>query len=180
MAVATAGSSGPAGAQGATPVDLSVTPGGEEIRAEMHTDLDGLLLGTGGTVDLELRLLALETLRAKGPAAVEQAVAKLEAMFRRRVRIRFDGRRVGVTVSFPARRDSGGSLLSLGWVAVVSARVPEDAKSVSFFASRAFRSIDLTVRLGGERIRLRLLPGEESRALELSEPVSQDVGNQAG
>jgi hypothetical protein len=148
-------------------VDLRIEEQNALVRADLHTDLDGLLLGMAGTPDLLARLSAMERLRRAGSEATAEAVDALVDFFRRRVRLRFDGQSQNLVVTFPARRELHGELLTLGTFVRFEAEIPEAARELTFFASRALRSVDLEVVGDGLALRFALEPGERSPPIPL-------------
>ena len=151
-----------------TRVELSWSTGGERIEAALRGDFDGLLLGMAGSPSVQARLQNFEALRRGGSGAVAVAVNDLTGLLRRRIRLRADGEKLMTRIEFPERQDRDGVLVTLGAVAVIGAEVPRGAQSASFFASRAFREVELTSLLGRERFETSLVPGERSPALDLS------------
>lgn len=134
-------------------------------RVELICDLDELALGLPPGQDageVVRRLQALE------PAEMERALEDLKALFRKRVRIRFDGRADEPLVEFP-RPGQGLSHADeiptvLGVVARLSGSVPPDAREFSFWASRAFTAVHLTItrESAGEPFTQVLGVGQES------------------
>jgi hypothetical protein len=83
------------------------------------------------------------------PAAeFEARLDKLRELFRRRVRARFDDRPIPFEVSFPEHGATAAQApipTVLGVTARLTGRIPPHAKNVSFFASRAFPVVHLTI-----------------------------------
>lgn len=138
---------------------------------EVTADLDALLLGAGSghdAAELVARIAALPE------AEREASVDRLRALFQRRVRLRFDGQPVPFDVSFPDRRAgavSSGGEEAPSWLGLrvrLSARAPGDWRRFSFWASRAFQAVRLTVvELASGRTAVHELEvGEESPAFE--------------
>ena len=114
--------------------------------AEMICDLDALALGVPQDSD-DAELVA--TLRALSADELDQRIERLERLFERRVRVRFDGQPAPVDVSFPdhgtPRADEAEIPTLLGLTARLSGAVPPGATTVEFFASRSFSDVHLTV-----------------------------------
>jgi hypothetical protein len=141
------------------------------FQVDMTSDLDALALGA--SPDADSRRLA--EILAELP--VEERLRRLESLrelFRRRVRVHFDGRPTGFEVSFP---EAGRPLAPeaepsyLGLLARLEGTAPAGASAVSFRASRAFPPVELTVLEEGtlSGTRLPLQRGEESPAYGLGE-----------
>jgi len=158
--------------------DLSLTetrvtfPGDGTFEIEMVLDLDALALGAprGGDSDrLAARLATLP------PDRLADTVADLEELFRRRVRVRFDGTPVGFAVAFPERAATAvvrrGGPTVLGTIAVLTGTIPEGGREFSFFASRVFPPVELVVNgpLGAELYRELVPPGARSSPLDLED-----------
>jgi len=129
---------------GFTDTTVSLRPDGTFV-VDVGYDLDALALGVepvanSGALAAEIRAL---------PAAERDAlVERLADVLTRRIRVRFDGQPVPFTVSLPMRGHPaapGEPASALGLVARLEGRVPAGAKTVSFFASRAFPPVRLTV-----------------------------------
>jgi len=153
------------------------------FQVDMTCDLDALALGAppgADSAELAARLRAL-------PSGELQAhVERLRDYFERRIRLRFDGEPVAISVSFPAY---GTALAAdaavptvLGLVARLEGRVPEGAESFTFRASRAFPSVHLTVlRQAGAAERTILEQGVPSEAIPIEEiPAEPDRLEVAG
>ena len=135
-------------------------------------DLDALALGAPSTADSTALAAEIEAL---DPDAREELVARLLALLKRRLRVRFDGEREAFEVSLPGRGQpppEGVPPAALGLVARLSGRVPEGAEAVTFFASRAFPQVRLTVtRAGDPTGPVEMLePGGESWPIPLAGP----------
>ena len=128
---------------------------------EMVCDLDALMLGLGPGHESQ-QVAAYIT--ALSPAERDAGVSRLERLFERRVRNRFDGEPARFAVSLPDATRS-----TLGTVARLDGEIPEAASSYTFFASRSFRQIRLSVGWEGSEDRYELLlpAGEESAPFSL-------------
>jgi hypothetical protein len=109
-------------------------------------DLDALAMGVDAAATDSAALAAeIEAL----PADRRQAlVSDLGAMLKRRVRVLFDDQPAALEVAFTGDgppRPPGTPPSALGLVARFTGRVPEGARAVSFFASRAFPPVRLNV-----------------------------------
>jgi hypothetical protein len=152
-----------------TDVCLALDAAGQ-FRADLSGDLDALALGVDPSADSAALAAQIE-----GLSAVERQrlVDGLVELLRRRVRVRFDGVAAPFEVSLPedGRPEPPGALpTALGLVARLSGRVPPDAHAVSFFASRAFPPVRLTVQMERPGVSAtELLPrGVESQPLPLA------------
>jgi len=140
--------------------------------ADVGCDVDALALGVSSSADSTALAAEIEAL---SPAAREELVARLEALLRRRIRVRFDGAPAPFEVTLPehGRPRSPDRLPSaLGLVVRLDGRVPEGAREVTFFASLAFAQVRLAVTRPGEaQGPMELVtPGAESRPLALTGP----------
>jgi hypothetical protein len=120
------------------------------FRAEIVCDADALALGVEASAadsgELAARIEAM-------PKAEQDALASAAgALLGRRIRVRFDDQPAAFTASFPERgtRPPGSQPSALGLVAQLDGRIPDGARTVSFFASRAFPPVRLTV-VGSDR-----------------------------
>jgi len=115
---------------------------------EMTVDLDALALGAPpGTDSAELAA----ALRGMGEEELEERVEKLRVLFRRRVRVLFDGDPAPPEqVEFPERGGGGAGEgvepTVLGLTARLTGRIPGGAESIAFRASRAFPPVQLSIR----------------------------------
>jgi len=132
----------------------------------LQTDLDALLLGVAPATSLGERVREME---ARSSSELDRAAERLNKMLERRLRIRFDGDPVPFSIAYPRASRRDGRLLSLGNTLRLEGDVPEAARSVSFFASRSFGSILLTVDVEARpQPELFLLqPGERSSPVTL-------------
>ncbi len=113
-------------------------------------DLDALALGVASSADSEALAAEIEAL---DPDAREELAERLLVLLKRRLRVRFDGQPDAFEVSLPERRQpppEGALPTALGLVARLSGRVPEQAQEVTFFASRSFPPVRLTVTRAGK------------------------------
>lgn len=126
----------------ATDVELTL-PGDGTFRVEMTADLDALALGVPWTVDsAELA----ERLRSLPPEELTRETDRLQETFQRRVRVRLDGEPVDFDVTFPGPDTPEPEIPTvLGTHAILTGTVPETAEALTFFASRAFPPVRLTV-----------------------------------
>ena len=116
------------------------------FQIEMICDLDALALGAPQDAD-DAQLVA--TLRSLSSEEFEQRIERLGQLFRRRVRVRFDGEPAPFEVAFPdygtSRADEADVPTVLGLTARLTGVVPTGATAVEFFASRAFSDVHLTI-----------------------------------
>ncbi len=138
------------------------------FEADLIHDLDALLLGVPTSSDDAELVAEIERLP---PDEFAERVANLRRLFERRVRIRFDGEPAPFEVSFPDHGAPPTAIPSvLGVTARFTGRIPDGASTASFFASRAFGEVHLTV-VAEERIlevRSVLPPGARSDPLDLT------------
>ena len=166
------------GSQGEVQAELVIRRAGS-FTLELRTDLDALLLGVGPGASLVERVHAMEAL---SDADMERAVARLSELFRRRIRVRFDGAPAAFSVDYPESRLRDGRLVSLGNKVLLEGAVPGDASRVSFSASRSFGPILLIVEVerdpvdgdpveaAARRVIALLEAGARSTPLELDRP----------
>jgi hypothetical protein len=128
---------------GFTDVRLELRADGT-FRADVLCDLDALALGVDSSAD-SAELAA--RIQAMPPAEQDAAVAAAAEVVKRRIRVRFDDQPAPFTVAMPERgtRPPGVLPSALGLVAQLDGRIPGGAREVSFFASRAFPPVRLTV-----------------------------------
>ncbi|HUG53484.1 MAG TPA: HupE/UreJ family protein [Vicinamibacteria bacterium] len=127
-----------------TDVTLQLRPDGT-FQADVVADLDALALGVDASAD-SAELAA--RIGSMPPAEQDVLVARLGDLMQRRLRVRFDDGPAPFEVSLPerGRTPPGASVPSaLGLIARLEGRVPDGARAVSFFASRAFPPVRLTV-----------------------------------
>ena len=157
-----------------TEVSLTLRNDGA-FEANLIYDLDALALGVPlDTDDAELAA-ALEGLP---PEEFATRVARLQRLFERRVRIRFDGQPTPFEVSFPdygtARATDAEIPTVLGLTARLTGRIPEGASTAGFFASRAFGEVYLTIVDARRAVEVRsvLEPGARSDPFDLTGPAA--------
>ena len=116
------------------------------FQVDLITDLDALALSVPQTTD-DTKLVA--ALQALTQAEFEERVDRLRRLFRRRVRVRFDGEPAPFEVTFPdhgaPRADWTEIPTVLGLTARLTSAIPDGSREVAFFASRAFLAVHLTV-----------------------------------
>ena len=136
--------------------DFTITATAATFRADgsfqidMICDLDALALGVPSSQD---SAALARQLREMPPSESNAAIANLRTLFIKRTRIRFDGTEVEPTVEFPeysATPSEHTEIPScLGVTARLSGRVPENARTFTFWASRAFQAVHLTILRDG-------------------------------
>src|SRR6266568_425725 len=139
---------------GASAHDLSFTDtrlairGDGTFQADLRCDLDALALGTDPKADARGVVAAL---RSRSPAERDALLGRLRELLARRVRVRFDGTPAPFEVGFPERvsdpaavADAPGATV-FGLTAELTGCVPPRAREVTFWASRAFPPVNLTV-----------------------------------
>jgi len=153
-----------------------------DVRLELHgdgtysvdvgADLDALALGVATTADSAALAAEIEAL---APAARDELVGRLVALLKRRLRVRFDGRPDDFAVILPGQGQpvpEGLPPSALGLVARLSGTIPAHAAETTFFASRAFPPVRLTVVRAREPVGpVEILePGGESGPIALAGP----------
>jgi hypothetical protein len=143
--------------------------------ADVACDLDALALGVPSTADSVALAAQIDAL---APPARDELVADLVTLLKRRIRVRFDGEPAAFDVELPERgvpAAEGALPSALGLVARLTGRVPEGARELTFFASRAFPPVRLVVvRAGGPALPAELsAPGGESRPIPLAGPATE-------
>ncbi len=163
----------PAAAHNFAFTDVTLEIGGDgSYTVDVTCDLDALALGVPSTADSAALAAEIEGME---PAARDELVERLVVLLKRRLRVRFDGDPDAFGVSLPARGQpppEGLPPTALGLVARLSGRVPSDSGKVTFFASRAFPPVRLSVTRAGEAagdIEV-LAPGAESWPVPLVGP----------
>jgi hypothetical protein len=119
--------------------------------ADVRCDVDALALGVDSSADSAALAAEIEALSSADRDAL---VARLGTLIERRVRVRFDGEPGPFETSLPehGRAEKPGELPSaLGLVVRLTGRVPQGAREVTFFASRAFPPVRLVVVRPGEQ-----------------------------
>ena len=146
----------------------------DSFQTDLICDLDALALGAPQNTDDAALVAALQALP---PGELEERLDQLRQLFKRRVRIRFDGEPAPFEVSFP---DQGTPTATesaiptmLGLTARLTGTVPAGATRLEFFASRAFSDVHLTVRdeIRGLTTRSVLERGARSDPYSLADPV---------
>jgi hydrogenase/urease accessory protein HupE len=128
-----------------TEATLRLGPDGT-FAAFVVCDLDALALGVDASASDSAALAA--EIQALPAERRRELVDELKAMLKRRVRILFDGQPAAFEVALPEEgrpRPPGDPPSALGLVARFTGPVPPGARSVSFFASRAFPPVRLDV-----------------------------------
>src|SRR6266571_3338685 len=158
--------------------DLSFTDtrlalrGDGTFRADLRCDLDALALGTDPKADAREVVAAI---RSRSPAERDILLDRLRELLSRRVRVRFDGTPAPFEVGFPERVSDPAAVADVpgatvfGLTAELTGRVPPGALEVTFWASRGFPPVNLTVAQEGlaEPARFVLQSGEESPPIRL-------------
>jgi len=158
-----------------TDVTLALRANGT-FAVDIACDVDALALG----VDNPTHSAALAgQIRSMPPAEQDALVARLAEMLGRRVRVRFDGEPAPFSVSLPERgrpQASDASPSALGFVARLEGKVPAGAKTATFFASRAFPPVRLTVvSPDGRKGPVEALErGGESRPLDVARATAPE------
>ena len=124
--------------------DVEMRLGDGRFEVDLTCDLDALALGVSP------QTAAAQVVDRIGSLSIqefEDNLARLERTLARRVRVRFDGQPADLDVRFPQlrpdRRPRQDSVI--GTRVTFSGAIPEGAQTVSFFASRAFPPVRLSV-----------------------------------
>jgi len=157
--------------------DLAFTDSRLVVRADgtfqvdLTCDLDALALGIDSKTDARVVVAAM---LAKSATEREGLAADLRGLLAKRVRVRFDGVPAPFEVGFPDRALDPAAVAGLpngtvfGLTAVLAGRVPDGAREVTFWASRAFPPINLTIAADSAGpVREVLERGEESPPFRL-------------
>lgn len=134
-------------------------------RIDLRVDVDALALGVSPTTD---SAEVVAELQAMTPAELAEAVENARQTVKRRVRLRFDGAKQAPEIAFPEQ----GTELALenelptllGLTARLSGTIPPGAEAITFGASRAFKTVHLTLldQRTGRSSRQILGVGEDS------------------
>jgi hypothetical protein len=151
-----------------TRTELRIDPAGD-FQATLRLDLDALALGVDPRTDPEVVAGAL---REMAEAEFQKTADGLATLLSRRLRVRADGKPLDFEVSFPRDRQSSppGAVEVFGLEVRLTGRIPEGAREVSFFASRAFPAIELSFvdeKTGRHEFHI-CLPGEECPSIQLA------------
>jgi hypothetical protein len=144
------------------------------FEADVTCDLDALALGVDAAAT-DSAALAAEI--ASLPAAERgQLEARLAELLRRRLRVLFDDQPAPFDLMLPEnghQRPAGAAPRALGLVARLGGRVPAGARTVGFFASRAFPPMRLhVVAADGRTLATEMLErGAASAAVALDRPA---------
>ena len=153
------------------------------FQTDLICDLDALALGAPQNADDAALVAALGAL---APVELEARLDRLRQLFQRRVRVRFDGEPAPFEVSFPDQGTPAATESSiptmLGLTARLTGIVPDGAREMEFFASRAFSDVHLTVRdeTRGLTTRSVLERGARSDPYTLAGPVEPPTALQTG
>lgn len=126
--------------------DVSLTLVDGRFEAVIICDLDALALGVPAEA-MDSAILN-DRLRGMSPEEVAEIRAGLVNWLERRARIRFDDTPTNFAVAFPEEGEpvsTEGEPSYFGVKAVLSGDIPETAQDVSFFLSRAFPAVKLTL-----------------------------------
>ena len=165
-----------------TETTIVLRPDGS-FQTDLICDLDALALGAPQNADDAALVAALGAL---APVELEARLDRLRQLFQRRVRVRFDGEPVPFEVSFPDQGTPAATESSiptmLGLTARLTGIVPDGAREMEFFASRAFSDVHLTVRdeTRGLTTRSVLERGARSDPYTLAGPVEPPTALQTG
>ncbi|HRB13695.1 MAG TPA: hypothetical protein PKU70_11855, partial [Vicinamibacteria bacterium] len=116
--------------------------------ATLKLDLDALALGVDPAIEPEVAARTLLDMSDADFKATEEGLVRLLS---RRLRVRVDGKPVPYQISFPGFRPRPERIGTevFGLEARLQGRVPEGAKEIEFFASRAFPAIELSFEDAG-------------------------------
>ena len=144
------------------------------FQVDLIVDLDALALGAPQDAD-DAELVA--TIDALSSDERANLIVRLARLFERRIRVRFDDTPTPFSVSFPDLGTPSATESEIPTVLGLTARMtgttPASATDVSFFASRAFSDVHLTVVDEARDITVRsvLERGARSDPFGLSGPV---------
>jgi hypothetical protein len=141
--------------------------------ADVVCDLDALALGVDAAATDSAALAA--EIQALPAERRQQLVDELSALLKRRLRLFFDDQPAPFEVSLPDAgrpREAAAAPTALGLVARLRGSVPPGARAVSFFASRAFPPMRLSVvAADGRTLRSEVLErGARSTPVDLHAP----------
>lgn len=132
-------------------------------------DLDALALGVSPSADSAALVAQLQALT---PDEVSGRLEHLRGYFDRRVRVFFDDEPAVVAVSFPdyGRADAAAVPTFFGLTARLEGRVPDDAHTFGFRASRSFPTVRLIIVRDRQVVHREIVEkGERSSAYPLDE-----------
>lgn len=137
--------------------------------AILKLDLDALALGIDPSTDPAVAARMLDEMTAED---LEKTEDGLRSLLLRRLRVKADGKPVPFEVFFPQfrPREARTTVEVFGLEARLRGRLPEQAKEIAFFASRAFPMIELSFEdAGTKRNEFHIcLPGEECPPIKLT------------
>jgi len=127
-------------------VDTRLTLTEDRFSVEMICDLDALALGQPprdtDSAELEAHLRGLDSQKR------DVVRDRLTNIFERRVRVRFDGEPVPFSIRYPEEGTPVAEGVEPTWFGTVvhlEGAIPADAETVSFFASRSFAALRLSL-----------------------------------
>ena len=139
------------------------------FEVSLKLDLDALALGIESGTDPGVAARLLDEMSAD---ELKKAEEGLRNLLLRRLRVRADGKPLEFQVSFPQFRPTQArtAVEVFGLEARLSGHVPDEARGIAFFASRAFPAIELTFSDEGTgRKEFHIcFPGEECPRIKLS------------
>ncbi len=144
------------------------------FEATLKLDLDALALGIESSTD---PAVAARLLDEMSEVEFKKAEEGLRNLLSRRLRVRADGKPVEFQISFPQfhPNQARSGVEVFGLEALLRGRLPDRAREIAFFASRAFPAIELsfTDEGTGRREFHICLPGEECPRIKLSAGVAE-------
>lgn len=135
------------------------------FQVDMRIDVDALALGVSSALPSEE---LAEELRSMPVDEFIRSVERARRTIERRVRVRFDDEIADASVDFPemsaAERPPGEEPTVLGTTVRFTGRIPPNARTFTFFASRALSAVHLTIfdQPATSATKMILAPGEES------------------
>jgi len=146
---------------------------------DMRISIDALSMGLPPSTHSAALSAALRKLT---PEELKRSFDQAHDTILRRVRIRFDGKKVVPLVTFPEYEHPlnvpGVEPTVFGTTARLSGRYPEGAKTFTFGASRAFNAVQLTIldEATGSGVKHVLSLGENSPPYRLNEKNTENGG----
>ncbi len=139
------------------------------FEATLKLDLDALALGVDPSTDPAVVARLLDEMTEEDLKKTEDGLRNL---LLRRLRVKADGKPVPFEVSFPQfhPRETTTTVEVFGLEARLRGRLPDPAREIEFFASRAFPAIELSFEDEGTgRTEFHIcLPGEECPPIKLT------------
>lgn len=146
----------------------------ETFDIDLTVDVDALALGVPQATD---SAVLAQTLRQLPPDEFSAVVEQARQTVLRRVRVRFDDAPVRPEVAFPHYNTAIAEFAAiptvLGTTVRLTGRIPADAGTFTFGASRAFNALHVTIleQLTGASAKHVLGAGEDTPTFRLNQPL---------